>query len=175
MEADVPLAPRHAWFGVVMEAGAPSGVGVGMAWRPFSWLQLVAGPSHNGAAIGARAGIVLAPFRTFVRPTLSAHAGYFPEGDAQGLARFITGDDALDVPVLTRLQYDYTSAQLGVELGAKEGTSFFLRGGMSRTVARLGGFEAQARKLTGRSSLSASTPTVTLITPCFALGLSVAL
>ncbi|MBX5481901.1 MAG: hypothetical protein IRZ16_08705 [Myxococcaceae bacterium] len=169
-ETPSPKAPERAWFGLVFDAGAPSGAGVSLAWRPLSWLQLEVGGATNGMAPGARAGLVLSPLRTFVRPTLSLHAGQFAVGDAQPWVRWVMADESFRAPLLDDLRYDYAAALLGLELGAPDGLSFFLRGGISRTTIVLGGLEAQLRELSGDESLTATTPTLEVIAPSLQLG-----
>ena len=176
VEADVPLAsPRstQAHYGVSLELGAPSGAAVSLNWRPFSWATLQVGAAHNGAAPGIHGGISFSPWRTFLRPNLSLSGGAFAAGDAQQLVRFFTGNPDFTAPILSKLEYDYASAHLGVEIGPPDGASFFLRGGISRTWARLGGFEDQLRASTGDSTLAANAPAITLTTPSLQLGVLV--
>lgn len=172
LEADVPLK-TFARVGISVDAGLPEGIGAELTVRPFSWLSLQLGAASNGAAAGVRGGVVFAPLRTFLRPTLSVHAGHFVEGDGNHVVRFFGGDDAFSSPLLSRLRYDYASAHLGVELGPPNGTSVFIRGGMSRVLLRLGGFEEAARQALADDSLTARAPTITLHAPSLQLGLTV--
>lgn len=178
IEADVQATSsgsgdRH--LGLTADVGAPEGVGLTLTFGPWRWLRLSAGPAWNGASVGVRGGVMLVPLRTFVRPTLSAHAGFFPQGDGQGVVRLVTGDQAFSQPLLSRVAYDFVSAQIGVEIGSPTGTSLFLRVGMSRTVVQLGGFEEAAQAAFSDASLTVRAAKVVLLTPSLQLGLTFSL
>ncbi|MGA9520138.1 MAG: hypothetical protein WBV82_01660, partial [Myxococcaceae bacterium] len=138
-----------------------------------SWVRISAGPAYNGAAAGVRGGLTVIPFQWPVRPTLSVSAGHFPEGDARGLMRLVSGAGFPGDQVLSRLQYDYASAQLGLEIGSARGASFTLRGGLSRVHVRLPGFEEAARVALADPELTASVPEADLLVPSLQLGLLV--
>lgn len=177
LEADVPLPKRRGGphLGLTFDVGLPEGAGTSLTFGPWRWLRLSAGPAFNGAQVGLRGGVALVPLQTFLRPTLSVHAGTFPEGDAQGTVRFISGDSSFQQPLLSRVSYDYVSAQAGVEIGSATGTSFFLRGGVSRTTVRLPGFEDALRSALGNPDATARAPVISLTTPSVQLGLSISI
>ena len=161
-------APRRVGFAV--EAGIPEGVGASVVVRPWWPVRLQFGPATNGAAMGARAGVVLSPLRTFARPTLTAHAGRFNDGDLRGLLG-LGGD--LPGPAATlasKVSYDFASAHLGLELGRPERFSFFARLGVTRVRARLPALLAAAREAWGDASLSTRTPLLHLTGPSAQVG-----
>lgn len=166
-----PPAPKVMRLGVAVDVGVPEGTGASLAFAPVSFVRLQFGPAFNGAAPGVRAAATLAPFRTFVRPTLSAHAGHFEPGDARKLASTFSDHPMTRSPLLDQLQYDYLSAHLGLEIGAPRKVSFFIRGGVSRTHVRFGGFGGFLRQELQDLSTTAEPATLSITAPSLQLGL----
>jgi hypothetical protein len=101
--------------------------------RPIRPLRLDAGISYNGVSTGVRGGVTLVPFATWFTPTLSLDAGHYTDGDANPLARMITGNPMFSSPALDQVGYNYADAQAGLELGRKRFT-FYLRAGITRVT-----------------------------------------
>ncbi|HRC58775.1 MAG TPA: hypothetical protein PKU97_22785 [Kofleriaceae bacterium] len=162
--------------GVMAEVGVPDGGAASVAVTPVSFVRLHAGVAHNLVSTGLRAGLTLVPLSTWATPTLSLGAGRYPEGDANPLARRLTGDPLLASPLLDELGYDYASAHLGLELGRRRVT-LLLHVGASRITTRARGLEAELTEQQGSSmppELTFSTdPRVTIWTVSARLGLLV--
>jgi hypothetical protein len=126
------VAPAHAGpgVGVMADVGVPDGATASLAVRPLRMITVHGGISHNYVSRGFRGGIVLAPLNTWIRPTLSADYGKFAEGDANPLARMISGDETYHSDSLERVGYAYANGHLGLEMGRR--FTFYLRAGITR-------------------------------------------
>ncbi|MGE0550526.1 MAG: hypothetical protein AB7O24_29980 [Kofleriaceae bacterium] len=134
-------APKR--FGVMADVGVPDGATVSVVARPLRPLRLHLGVSHNGISPGVRAGATYVPFSSWVTPSLTIDYGHYTEGDANPLARMISGDEAFSSPVLERVGYDYANAHVGIELG-RTWMTFYIHAGMSRVMADVHELEAAA-------------------------------
>lgn len=121
-------------LGLSADVGVPDGGTASLSMQPLSMLRLRAGVSHNLVSPGIRAGVTLLPLDTWLRPVASLDVGHYWEGDANQMARRISGDETIDSPTLRRFHYDYANAQLGLEMGKSWGT-FYLNAGISRIVS----------------------------------------
>jgi hypothetical protein len=125
--ADSPL-------GVQADVGLPDGGGVALVVRPISRVRIHAGAGHNGIAPGMRAGLTLAPLRTWFSPIVAADIGRYREGD---------------IPMFegNRAGYEYAAGRVGIEIG-RERVTFFLHGGVSRVWGRVSDEDSGAIDLT---------------------------
>ena len=173
--ADVRAAPSSptSHLGLQVDVGLPHGAGAALSFGPWRWLRLEVGAAHNGAAAGVRGGLTVAPLRSFIRPTLSAQAGTFPKGDIRPFARSLGAGQMFDSSFFSSVQYDFLSAQLGVEVGAPAGTSFFLRAGLSRATARFLAAQDAIREASGDPNATAQPLVLNVNIPSLQLGLSV--
>ncbi len=115
-------------FGLGLDVGVPDGLNLFVNYRPWSWLRLHAGGSHNGFGLGLRGGLSLVPFDSVVTPSLVAEGGYFFRSDLAGFVADITGRRDEGVP--EEVEYAYGNLHLGLEFGSPSFT-FYLRGGYS--------------------------------------------
>lgn len=125
-------------FGVTFDVGVPDGANAALVFRPVSQLRLHAGASHNAVSYGARGGITLVPFSTWLSPTLSFDYGMFSDGNANPVVQMVTGDGSFSSSVLERFGYRYANAHLGIELG-RERATFYLHAGLSYVTGTLHG------------------------------------
>jgi hypothetical protein len=121
-------------LGVSADVGVPDGGTAAVSLSPIDLVRVHAGVSHNLVSPGVRAGLTLVPLQTWIRPTLSLDLGHYWEGDANPMARRISGDESIDSAALKRFNYDYVNAHLGLELGRSWGT-FYLHAGLSRITS----------------------------------------
>jgi hypothetical protein len=127
-------------IGAGLDVGVPDGATVSLVYRPIRAIRAHIGLSHNAISLGQRAGITVMPFSWWATPTLSLEYGRFAEGNANPIARRISGDETFESGALDRVGYQYANARLGLEIGRKWFT-FFLHAGVSRingTVHNLG-------------------------------------
>ncbi len=166
-----PPAPGRSlpWLGMAVDAGVPGGLGLLVQVRPIEALRVNAGPMWSGIGFGARGGVVVAPFRARVIPSLELEAGYGVRADLSFLARRSDVPDALR-PVLAHASYRYGAALVGIEMGSPRGTSFFVRAGIARLVV------AASRTATTSSrggTLEIGDATLRATIPCVKLGVQV--
>jgi hypothetical protein len=166
---DAPAKPAPR-FGVLVDAGVPEGVGASFAWLPWSWLRLQAGPATNGIALGGRAAASLMFPRGIVRPTLTFGAGRFAEGDARRVLQIFAPNLSADVRALERVAHDFTDAHAGLEIGSPSGASFFLRGGVSRSVFHLPALPEILRSEAGDATSQPGPATLSVVAPSLQLG-----
>jgi hypothetical protein len=167
-----PLAPRPAdpalpRLGLVLDAGLPAGAGLLLQARPLDAVRLQAGPMWSGVGWGVKGGVVLAPFRAAVTPTLEAEAGYGFRADLSFLAGRSDVPRELK-PVLARARYWFVAGYLGLDLGSQRGLSFFVRGGLARLRVTAPG---TARTTTSGGALEIGDATLDATVPCAKLGL----
>jgi hypothetical protein len=125
--------PPPPSFGVMADVGLPDGATASLVYRPVNAVRFHAGLGYNLVSPGVRAGLTLVPFKAWLNPTLTVDVGHFTDGDANPLARRISGDPTFSSAVLDRVGYDYANAHLGLEFGRKWFT-FYVHAGMSRVT-----------------------------------------
>jgi hypothetical protein len=155
--ADTSL-PR---FGVMLDAGLPDGATASVVVRPWRPLRISAGGSYNMVSTGYRAGLSLVPFNTWFTPTLSVDYGHYKDGDANPLARKISGDSTFDSTILDRIGYDYVDAHVGLEFGKKWFT-FYIHAGATRVTGAVHGLDSATSSSDMTSVSFGKDPTVTL-------------
>lgn len=138
--AAASAAHAEPWLGLTVDAGVPDGVATAIVVRPTSRLRLHGGITHNAISRGARAGVTLAPLRTWISPTLSLDVGAYPEGDANPLVRRATGDATFHATMLERVGYQYANAHVGIELG-RERATFYIHAGVSYLSTNVRGLD----------------------------------
>jgi hypothetical protein len=142
-----PSAVADPRFGVMADVGVPDGANAAVVVRPIRAIRLHGGVSHNYVSSGVRGGITLAPFGSAIQPILAADYGRFFKGDANPLARMISGDPTFQNDALSEVGYDYVNLHGGLEFGRKWFT-FYLHAGMSRVTSDLKGLSSQSASVT---------------------------
>ena len=122
LAADAPRE-RLAFVGMQADCGVPDGGAIGPVVRPTQWLRVGAAYTHNGFAGGLRGALTLDPIDFPLAPPLTIEGGQTFEGAVRGRWLGLRDD--------VRVRYRYASAQLGLELGVRNSTRVFLRGGVS--------------------------------------------
>jgi hypothetical protein len=160
-------------FGLMVDAGVPDGATGSLVFRPWSWIRLHAGGGYNMVSPGVRGGLTLAPFPGSATLTANIDGGRYFGGDANPLARTITGDATIDVAALRDVGYDYANFHAGFEWGRKYAT-FYIHAGMSYVHGTIKNAGETFSKIDDYSTVEfKSDPTVTLWTPSLRLGLIV--
>lgn len=148
------LSSDRPRIGAGLDLGVPDGATVSVVYRPFRALRAHAGLSHNAISLGERAGLTFVPFSWFVSPTLSVEYGRYAEGNANPIARIVTGDQTFSSGVLDRVGYQYANAQLGLEFGRKWFT-FYLHAGVSRVSGTVHNLDSETMSSnTGSTTVS---------------------
>jgi hypothetical protein len=113
-------------------------------------------------------GLSFVPLGTWVAPTLNVDVGRYSEGDANPIARTVSGDASFSSPMLEKVGYDYLNAHVGLELG-RDWATFYIHAGMSRVSGQIRGLEEAAE---GDVTISED-PHVTMWAPSARVGLIV--
>src|SRR3954463_416251 len=64
-------------LGLMLDGGAPDGVGISAVVRPGRWLRINAGLTTNTLSLGVRGGISLIPLTAFVTPSINLDLGHY--------------------------------------------------------------------------------------------------
>ena len=163
------------FLGLMVDAGVPDGAMASVAYRPFGWLRVQGGAGTNSISPGVRIGASLVPFG--IGPSLTLEGGHYFEGNANKLARSLSGADYEDMMLLDRIGYDFANAHLGLELGG-ESVVFYVHGGVSyvRTkVHNVGDLFTESMSGTDTTATVSINrdPTVVGMVPSMKLGLAV--
>ena len=149
VSAPVAAEPR---FGVMTDVGVPDGAMASFVYRPIRQLQTHVGVGYNGITTGVRGGLAFVPFRT-ITPIAAVDFGRYPEGNANPLARMITGDQSMNEPLLNDVGYDYINAHVGLEVGGRR-FKFYLHAGMSRVSGSIRNLNSLSNDSHGSTSIS---------------------
>lgn len=134
------VASADPLVGVSTDVGVPDGATASIVVRPLPFLRAHGGAGYNGISTGYRAGATLAlPF--WITPTASVSYGRFPEGDANPLARRITGDPSMHNAMLERVGYQFADGYLGLQFGHRR-VSFQIEAGYSRIEGKIRNLDA---------------------------------
>ena len=167
VSAPVAAEPR---FGVMTDVGVPDGATASFVYRPIRQIQTHIGVGHNGISPGVRGGVSFVPFRTFITPIAVLDYGRYFEGDANPLARMISGDATFQNDLLNDVGYDYINAHVGVELGGKR-FKFYLHAGLSRVSGNVHNLNSLSEDPDAETSVSfTEDPHVTMTVPSARLG-----
>lgn len=133
--ATLSVASADPLVGVSTDVGLPDGAMASVVVRPLSFLRAHVGTGTNAISRGYRAGATLSlPF--WLSPTASVSYGYYPEGDANPIARRITGDSTIDNPMLQRVGYQFADGYVGLQFGQRR-VSFQIEAGYSRISGKV--------------------------------------
>jgi hypothetical protein len=174
--AALPKQEEITHFGLLLDAGAPDGIGSSIVVRPWKWLRVHAGGTHNLVAPGIRGGVTFLPPTYFpILPTLTIEAGHSFQGDANGIVRTFSGDTTIENPSLRRVSYDYANGHLGLEFGSQNRFVFYIHGGVSYIHSNVHDFQAAVDQ-TGVNqnsqnlTIEVSDPTLKMLVPSGKLG-----
>ncbi|MBJ6759882.1 hypothetical protein JGU66_03850 [Myxococcaceae bacterium JPH2] len=118
-------------LGLLVDAGAPHGVGVSAVVRPMPWLRLQAGPTTNSLSFGLRGGVSVLPLQTFISPSINAEAGHYFGSDYNDVIDWLGRTPGPATAGIRDVAYDYVGGSLGLEVGASNRFNFFLHLGLS--------------------------------------------
>jgi hypothetical protein len=173
--AEAPAeAPRdtsnRVRLGLMLDVGAPDGVGFSAVVRPLPWLRLNAGLTTNTLSIGVRGGVSLIPLSTLVSPSLNADIGRYFDTDVNQLVDKLGGIPLRSNAPIDEVGYNYAGASVGLEIGRPERFSFFLRAGLSYGSLTIDDAERLLRDVTGDPTLTARPLTLRFSSPSLKLG-----
>jgi hypothetical protein len=154
-------------FGIQVDGGLPSGGVVALVGRPWRFLRLDAGLGYDVIGFGAKGGVTVLPFHWWVTPTLGFSAGRFFEADA---GRFAGGASPAVRQLLSKVGYDYLSADLGLEFGGQNRFVFFVRAGLAYVVPRFHGAGAALQAANPTLRITAADPALSARIPSARVG-----
>ncbi|RKG95529.1 hypothetical protein D7V97_37045 [Corallococcus sp. CA053C] len=123
-------APKHT-LGLLVDAGAPHGVGVSAVVRPASWLRLQAGPTTNTLSFGLRGGVSILPMQTFISPSFNAEVGHYFGSEYSDVLDWLGREPSTTSQAIRDVTYNYVTGSAGLEVGAHSRFNFFLHVGLS--------------------------------------------
>ncbi|WP_371876512.1 hypothetical protein [Pyxidicoccus fallax] len=123
--------PQLRKFGVLLDAGAPHGVGLSAVLRPLPWLRLQAGPTTNSLSFGLRGGVSILPLQTFIAPSFNAEAGHYFGSDYNDVVDWLGSNPSRSAEAISDVTYDYIGGSVGLEIGSAKRFNFFLHLGLS--------------------------------------------
>lgn len=138
--AGAPVASAEPLIGVATDVGVPDGATASLVVRPLSFLRTHVGAGYNAISSGYRAGATLSLPRWF-SPTASISYGRYPEGDANPLARRISGDPSMNSVMLDRVGYQFADGYLGLQFGRRR-VAFQIEAGYSRIAGKVRNLDA---------------------------------
>jgi hypothetical protein len=162
--------PQLRRFGVLLDAGAPHGIGVSAVLRPLPWLRLQAGPTTNTLSFGLRGGVSLLPFQTFVAPSLNAEAGHYFGSDYNDVVDWLGSSPSSAAAAIRDVTYDYVSGSVGLEIGSASRFNFFLHLGLSYVALKVDDASALIQDATDDPSVTARNLSVRATIPSVKVG-----
>lgn len=133
--ATASAASADPLMGVSTDVGVPDGAMASVVVRPLSFVRAHAGVGYNAISTGFRAGATLSlPF--WLSPTASFSYGMYPEGDANPIARRISGDPDMHNPQLEKIGYSFADGYVGLQFGRRR-VSFQIEAGYSRIEGKV--------------------------------------
>ncbi|MGE0400872.1 MAG: hypothetical protein AB7T06_29445 [Kofleriaceae bacterium] len=133
--ATASVASADPLFGVSTDVGVPDGAMASVVVRPLSFARVHAGAGYNAISTGYRAGVTLS-LPTWLSPTASFSYGVYPEGDANPIARRISGDPSMHNPMLEKVGYQFADGYLGLQFGRRR-VAFQIEAGYSRIEGKV--------------------------------------
>lgn len=157
-------------LGVMLDVGAPDGVGISAVVRPVRWLRINAGLTTNTLSLGVRGGISLVPLTAFITPSINLDVGHYFDAKYNELVDRFGGIPLQTNVPINDVGFNYGGASLGLELGKPERFSVSLRVGMARGSLVIDEAERLLRDVTGDPDLTATPLTFRFTTPAVKLG-----
>ena len=129
-------AAADPMFGVATDVGVPDGAMASLVVRPTGLLRAHVGAGYNMISPGYRAGVTITPLPFWFTPTASISYGKYQEGDANPLARMVSGDQTYANASLEKVGYTFADGYLGLQFG-RERVAFSIEAGYSRIEGKV--------------------------------------
>jgi hypothetical protein len=162
--------PQLRRFGLLLDAGAPHGVGVSAVLRPLPWLRLQAGPTTNTLSFGLRGGASILPLQTFVAPSFNVEAGHYFGSDYNDVVDWLGATPSRAAAAISDVTYNYVSGSVGLEVGSASRFNFFLHLGLSYVALGVDDASALLQDATDDPSVTARGLAVRATVPSVKLG-----
>jgi hypothetical protein len=165
--------PWKTRLGMMLDVGAPDGLGVSALVRPLRWLRLNAGATTNSMGYGVRGGASLMPLELFLNPTLNVDLGHYFNADYGKLLERLHGGPSSAGTLIRNVGYDYASASLGLEFSPSSHVTLFGQVGLSYWSIRVEDVESFIRDASDDPDITARPLSIRLSSPAAKLGLIV--
>ena len=146
-------AAADPMFGVATDVGVPDGAMASLVVRPTGLVRAHVGMGYNMISPGYRAGITLTPLPFWLSPIASLSYGRYQEGDANPLARMVSGDDTYTNAQLEKVGYTFADGYLGHQFG-RERVAFTMEAGYSRIEGKVRNLDQMSSDDSGDSNTS---------------------
>lgn len=157
-------------LGVMLDVGAPDGVGVSAVLRPVRWLRINAGFTTNTLSLGVRGGISLIPLTAIVTPSINLDVGHYFDANYNKLVDRFGGIPLQTSVPINDVGFNYGGASLGLEVGKPDRFSVSLRVGLSRGSMVIDEAQQLLQDVTGDPDITAAPLTFRFTTPAVKLG-----
>jgi hypothetical protein len=157
-------------LGVMLDVGAPDGIGLSVAVRPIRWLRINAGLATNTLSVGVRGGISLLPLSSIVSPSLNLDVGHYLDANYNDLIDRLGGIPLRSQIPISDVAFNYAGASLGLEIGKPERFSVYLRVGLTHGSMTIDETQALLQDVTGDTDLTATPLTLRFTVPSVKLG-----
>lgn len=107
------IATPSPVFRARIDFGIPDSLCVSLRVDRIAFVEAGLITDFGGVGFKGAMGVVL-PSLWFLVPELRAEAGYVYRGDVTPVARFVTGNGALDFDVLKKVDYSFVSLAVGL-------------------------------------------------------------
>lgn len=162
--------PQLRRFGVLLDAGAPHGVGVSAVLRPVPWLRLQAGPTTNTLSFGLRGGASILPLQTLFAPSFNVEAGHYFGSDYNDVVDWLGATPSRTAAAISDVTYNYVSGSVGLEVGSASRFNFFLHLGLSYVALGVDDASALLQDATDDPTVTARGLAVRATVPSVKLG-----
>jgi hypothetical protein len=170
-EAPAPSDPADKLgLGVMLDAGAPDGIGVSVVLRPIHWLRINGGVSTNTLSLGVRGGISLVPLSSIVSPSINLDVGHYFDTDYNDLVDRLGGIPLQTHVPINSVGYNYAGASVGLEIGKPQSFSFYLHVGLAHGEMTIDDAEKLLQDVTGDPDITAKPLALRFTTPSVKLG-----
>ncbi len=168
---EAPAGPADKiGFGLMLDVGAPDGVGVSAVLRPVRWLRINAGVTTNTLSLGVRGGISLVPLTAFITPSINLDLGHYFDANYNELVDRFGGIPLQTTVPIDDVGFNYGGASLGLELGKPERFAVSLRVGLSRGGLVIEDADRLLKDVTGDPDVTAKPLSFRFTTPAVKLG-----
>jgi hypothetical protein len=163
-------SPDKFGLGVMLDAGAPDGVGVSVVVRPVHWLRINGGPTTNTLSLGVRGGISLIPLSTFISPSINLEVGHYFNTNYNKLVDRLGGIPLQTTVPIEDVGFNYGGAGLGLEIGKPERFSVYLHVGLTHGSTVIQDAEKLLQNVTNDPDITAKPLNLRFTTPSLKLG-----
>ncbi|GHH02002.1 hypothetical protein GCM10012319_70150 [Comamonas sp. KCTC 72670] len=157
-------------FGLMLDAGAPHGIGVSAVLKPIHWLRLQAGPTTNTLSFGLRGGLSILPMQTLLAPSFNVEAGHYFGSDYNEVVDWLGATPSSRSAAIRDVTYNYVTGTVGLEVGAASRFNFFLHVGLSYVRAGVDDASALLQDVTEDPDVTARNLSVRATMPSVKLG-----